>query len=219
MKIYHFTKKENVDGVMLNGLQTKSNYKGVGSRIRNEVIYGWLKPEYDLMGYKNNDNYALLEIDVELDSCIIANMDWISSAYVNDKVYGESKNKLVTHLITMYNNYIPLKKYLLGTYRAPEVLINTKISPDKIRILNNDIAGINDNVERYNDIIAVKYNFKISDEIFMRFLNETNFEMIAIHDDSSGLLMTMFDELQNEVVTLNINKNKAENFMKEFFVK
>ena len=220
MKLYHFTKTENVEKIKRYGLATSSNYKTLNSKRREHVLYCWLQPEHDLMGFKNSSSYSLLELEANIDDCIVTNMDWISSAYVNKMVNGNTENELFNCLIKKYDEEaIEVLNYSYGNYRAPEVLVNKLIKPENIKILENTVYKSNKNIEAYYYNLRVKFNnnnLKSNEEI-NDFIKMFGYEKVAVHDDSTGLLLTLRNKSSSDVVTLNINKESNGIFLTEFF--
>jgi len=74
-KIYHFAERKNIEAIFLNGLIPGTNYKTLGSKLREGANYFWLAPDNDLMGYANNENYVCLEIEIDAALCKVVNMD------------------------------------------------------------------------------------------------------------------------------------------------
>ena len=135
VKIYHFTKKENLDNIFTQGLIPGTKFLTLGSRLREGALYFYISPEDDAMGYLGNDDYECLEVSVDPGICVVVNMDIISAAYVNFKMAKE-KNELhdFKDLVRIYDTTaIPYLSYERGSFRTPEVIVREIIQPQNIR--------------------------------------------------------------------------------------
>ncbi len=206
-KVYHFTKQDNVESIMKEGLLLHSKFNSLGSELRDNVIYAVLDIENDAMGYKNDKNYVCLELQVE--KCQIANMDLISSAFVNfiKLKKGESLCEY-TDLVKEYDTTaLSYDEYTIGLFRAPEVIIKDAIPPNRIVVLDNaNNNRFSNNRKAYNDNIVNRLlSFNISDDLNItveKLINDELLKLIAIHDDSGGLLYSYYDRSKNNYFTL-----------------
>lgn len=105
-----------------------------------------------------------MELEVDPQKCVVANMDWISSAYINLIGAGGQPKDINTMrtLVFYYDNFcVPINKYINGLFRVPEVIINEHIEPKYIRVHNRDDRGVynlefKDNTQTYEKRIEEK---------------------------------------------------------------
>ncbi|MCG8516203.1 MAG: hypothetical protein MI740_18915 [Halanaerobiales bacterium] len=220
--VYHFTKKENLKQIINEGLKTFSNYNKLGSKIREQAIYAWLLPSDDKMGYLKNERYVCLELEVDPQKCVVANMDWISSAYVNLIGAGGQPKDINTMrtLVYYYDNFcVPINKYINGLFRVPEVIINENIEPKYIRVHNGDDRGIynlkfKDNTQTYEKRIEEKLSNLIDVDLSSKYekikylLEKDIINRVAVHDDSSGLLISYVIKNSQEYFTISLGNDK-----------
>ena len=192
--VYHYTKKENLPSIFREGLFRKSNYHSLGSSLRNNANYFWLSPLNDGMGYKDNDEYECLQISVDSESCIVANMDLISAAFVN--FIMEKKNEALydyKKIAALYDSTaVKLKDYTKGLFRAPEAIVQGIVLPQQIKT-----AKVSANENTYTDNRDV-YNARLINKN----LSLALLQKIAVHDDSTGLLTTYKLAGKDEFVTI-----------------
>lgn len=140
MLLYHFTKKENIKRILQEGLIPKSNYETF-TQLRNNVVYCWLSPD-DQKIFTDED--VCLEVTVDEENCIVAEMDYISFAMMykyGGKKYGganipvnEEASKLFVKLYEVTS--MPLSRYEKGNFFTPEVLVKGIIKPENIKVFN-----------------------------------------------------------------------------------
>jgi|GEM_PF-859158 len=188
--IYHFTKRESLSSILSDGLLcSNSSFNTLGSTLRKNALYSWLSPTNDAMGYSENGEYVCLEIRVRAGSCIVANMDMISAAFYNYMMEKEGRElysfkKLVEYYDNSAVNYCD---YKCGMFRTPEIIISEDIPPQQIQVLSSSSGK---NIFSENRDI---YNLKTENTLF----NLASFFMVAMHDDSFGLLRT-YKHRQND---------------------
>jgi len=192
-QFYHFTKRENVEGILREGLLSKSKFLALGSKIREEAIHLWFAPSNDVMGYFRNEDYVCLEADVDSSDCIIAPMDVISAAFYN--FFAEKQGNVVLYdyrkLAELHDRMsVPIETYKLGMFRTPEVLVKKRINPENIRVVNP--ARIR------NEFID---NLKIYEDSIKKFSPQES-QKVAMHDDSSGILASYLTK-DGEFFTIN----------------
>ncbi|MBK1812271.1 hypothetical protein JHL18_16735 [Clostridium sp. YIM B02505] len=216
--VYHFTKRENVPIILEQGLMVVSKFNKLNSIIREKAIYAWLIPEHDKMGYLNDKEYVCLRIKVTPKDCIVANMDIISSAFVNFVGTREQVANLPLYkeLVSYYDNSaVHIDEYKNGMFRAPEVIIPYCIEPKDITIHSNinsyQYFNLIKNKKNYNETwlerlqhLANYSTDKVTDIVNM--LSHTGLiKKIAIHDDSDGLLATYEIIKSKEYFTIELN--------------
>lgn len=219
MKLYHYTKKEHLSNIKKHGLKLESNYQHLNSDFRQHVIYCWMKPEHDLMGYKNNDDYCLLEIDVDEKYCCVVNMDWISAAYVNKMVYKEIQLQSMNDYIQLYESTsMNLSAYKIGDFRSPEVLVKESISYENIKVMDNCIPDENPNLKTYENHLFHQIHLPIKDDKkLLEGYRSGLIDMLTIHDDSTGILATYRDISNNKMLTIPIDPDNNKRMIDTFF--
>jgi hypothetical protein len=140
MLLYHYTKKENVSKILQEGLIPKSSYE-LFTELRKNVVFCWLSPD-DQKIFSGED--VCLEVSVNEEDCIIAEMDYISLAMMYK--YGGRKNggmnipvneeasKLFVKLYEVTS--MPISRYEKGNFFTPEVLVKGIIKPENIRLFD-----------------------------------------------------------------------------------
>lgn len=216
MKLYHFTKKENVNEILENGLIAKSNYLHLGCNIRKDAIYAWLAPEHEVMGYSSNSDYTLLELDVDAENLLVVNMDYISSAYVNYMRNERLANAIVNEMIDTYQkSAVSIENYSSGHFRAPEVIITSYVQSKKIKVVDSTIRE-NRNLLDYKKANRLYYLFEIG-FISISEIEDIKLKLIAIHDDSTGMLATFKTDETSQFYTFNIAGELKDALMQTFF--
>jgi len=227
--VYHFTKKENVDSILHNGLKHGTKYNTLGSQLRIGANYFWFSPEHDLMNCKSNKDYECLQIYIDSNYCIIGNMDLISSAFVNFML--EKKNESVydyRKLVALFDSSaIKYDYYENGLFRAPEIIIQQEISPDYIKVIDPlEISGsFPNNREIYNEKLKHKLQDLTPPDVhhsniysMIEYLNEKDvIKKVALHDDAVGLLQSYIINDNHEFFTIELSCNKeSNNYINEY---
>ena len=141
MKLYHYTKKENLDSILAEGLIASSRYESF-TELRNNVVFCWLSPDSQKIF---DDNSVCLEITVDDNSCIVAEMDYISFAMMykhGGAKYG-GKNVPVNLqaaelFVRLYEvTAIPIAEYA-DNFFSPEVLVKGNIDAKYIKIYQQE---------------------------------------------------------------------------------
>ncbi len=137
--LYHYARTENLDPISEEGLKPGSRFFMMDVPARNNAVYMWLAPDYDVMGYNENPQYVCLRARVELARCRVAPMELISAAYVNHIGQRQPRNpEIAERLIAAYEKHLlPVDDYEKGRFRAPEVLVEGEISPDDIAVVKS----------------------------------------------------------------------------------
>ena len=97
---------------------------------------------------------------------------------------------------------MPINKYINGLFRVPEVIIKENIEPKYIRVHNRDDRGVynlefKDNTQTYEKRIEEKLSNLI--DVINR---------VAVHDDSSGLLISYVIKNSQEYFTISLGNDK-----------
>lgn len=216
--VYHFTKRENVPIILQQGLNVVSKFNKLNSIVREKAIYAWLIPEHDRMGYLNDKEYVCLQIKVRPQDCIVANMDIISSAFVN--FVGTSEQvanlSLSKDLVSYYDNSaVHIDEYKNGMFRVPEVIIPYYIEPKDITIHSNinshQYSDLIENKKIYDETwlerlqLLANYSTDKKTDIINRLSRTGLIKRIAIHDDSDELLATYEISKSKEYFTIELN--------------
>jgi hypothetical protein len=213
--VYHFALKSNLDSILNDGFKTYSNYEDLGTDLRKDVIYCWLDPTQDVMGYDLNEDYACLKIKVR--NALVADMSLISSAYVNQMVGNDD---LFSELISAYSKTVELNEYVLGHFRVPEILLK---SDDIIDFEVIELSErINENILIYNRSIENRYGFKIDDplqlkRVILELVTKGDIKRVAVHDDSTGMLVTYRDNTDQSYFTIPVNPELNYELVDGFF--
>ncbi|MCL2217286.1 MAG: hypothetical protein FWB91_09755 [Defluviitaleaceae bacterium] len=199
-KIYHFTKKENLEAIFRDGLRPGTKYATLGSKLREGANYFWLTPDNDLMGYLGDENYICLEIEIDAGFCKVANMDISSASFVNF-IAAKNGEALCDYaeLSRMYDSTaVDYASYKSGHFRSPEVIVQTIIPPNDIKTVQYiDLSNAySNNLQLYNAHLSQK---------FAR-LNAEKIRLVARHDDSTGILESYLTNDTNEFFTIQLNK-------------
>ena len=216
--IYHFTKKDNVESILQDGLKHGTKYNTLGSQLRINANYFWLSPAHDLMNYNNNEDYTCLQISINSDLCVVGNMDLISSAFVNFVM--EKKNKALYNYKELVKQFdssaVKYDFYKDGLFRAPEIIVQEKINPSAIKVINPlaTMGSFLCNREIYNKNLRQKLlSLMPSKEQYddtrtaVAYLEEKGIvKKIALHDDSFGMLQSYIVNDSKEFFTIEIKQ-------------
>lgn len=202
IKIYHFTKKENLESILEHGLRPDTKFLTLGSKLREGAVYFWSNPGEDEMGYIGNKNYVCLEVNIDASRCFVASMDIISAAFVNF-VKAKTGEALWDYqkLAGLYDSEaMPYSSYTPGHFRVPEIIVQGVVAPAFISAVEAEFATpVKSNREIYNERLRGKLATDI-DEMEKQGL----VEKIAIHDDSTGLLASYFWRDSGEFFTVEL---------------
>ncbi len=139
IKVYHYTHKNNVDKILKEGLKATSRYEQF-TKIRKDVVYCWLSPN-DQKIFSDED--VCLEITVDENRCLVADMEYISFAMMYK--YGGKKFGGKNFLINPQASDLMSKIYEITTlpithydnnFFSPEVLVSGDILPNCIKVYN-----------------------------------------------------------------------------------
>lgn len=137
MKLYHYTNKSNLDGILNEGLKANSRYEAF-SDLRKDVVFCWLSPKDQKIFA---DDEICLELVVEDRRCTVAEMDYISFAMMykyGGAKYG-GKNLPVNHkasdlFVQLYETTaLPISEYD-NNFFTPEVLVKGNVDVKNIKV-------------------------------------------------------------------------------------
>lgn len=141
--VFHYARAEDLDAISEEGLKPGARSMVVDSALRSNSVYTWLAPDFDVMGYNENPKYVCLRARVDIARCRIAPFELTQAAWVTHIGRGQPKNdEISARLIAAYEkSSLPVDQHTLGTFRAPEVLVEGEISPDDIAVVKAPEAG------------------------------------------------------------------------------
>ena len=141
--VFHYARAEDLDAISEEGLKPGSRSMVLDSALRNNAVCAWLSPDFDVLGYNENPQYVCLRARVETSRCRVAAFELAQAAYVNHIGRGQPKNaEVAARLVAAYEkNAVPMSEHTLGTFRAPEVLVEGEISPDDIAVVKSPESG------------------------------------------------------------------------------
>ena len=138
VKLYHYTKKANLESILREGLDPTSRYESF-STIRENVVYCWLSPEDQTIF---NDDEICLEVCVDEARCTVANMDFVSMAMMykyGGAKYGGMNIPVNPEAAALFAKLYevtsaPISACEKDNFFTPEVLVKGKIAPENIKI-------------------------------------------------------------------------------------
>jgi len=202
LDVYHYARVEDLDAISDEGLKTGARYLKVDSALRNNAVYAWLAPEFDVMGYNENPRYICLRARVEAARCRVAPMELISAAYVNHIGRGQPKNgEIAARLVAAYEKVaVPINEYTFGLFRAPEVLVEGEISADDIAVVRAPEAGTRGEenrrvyagrwAEHLIRLLSIQRTLMQLNELTEAAANRGIAVCVAKHDDATAYLET-----------------------------
>ncbi len=142
VKLIHSVHRSALDEVLSNGLRASSAFADLGLEMRRDVIYCWLQREDDKMSSGGQrPDYIYLEVTVDQDRCVVADMDLASIAMMYHQGSGGKPKSLEASrlLAEAYRvTSVPLRDYTPGVFWTPEVLVKGDIAPDSVRIISGE---------------------------------------------------------------------------------
>jgi len=140
MELFHFTDIENKDTILKNGLKASTRYE-IFTPIRENVVFCWLKKEDNKIF---SDNQICFKINVDVERCLIADMDYVSMAMMykyNPNGGGIAKKpvnpKAESLFIQLYEvTAVKPCDYYDGMHFSPEVLVKGDIQISDIELCN-----------------------------------------------------------------------------------
>ncbi len=200
--LYHYARVETLDSISEEGLKPGSRFFMMDVLSRNNAVYMWLAPDYDVMGYHENPQYVCLRARVDLARCRVAPMELISAAYVNHIGQRQPRNpEIAQALVAGYEKgQIPVDEFQKGQFRAPEVLVQGEISADDISVVKSpESTGRGEGnrrayASRWSEqlirILAIQRTQMTLQELTEAALNRGSAVRVAKHDDATAYLET-----------------------------
>lgn len=141
IRLIHTIHKSMVGQALRVGLRAVSAYDDLNLDMRRGVVYCWLRKEDDKtsQGGQRAD-FVYLEVTVEEERCIVADMEWSSLAMMYRQGQRRPKNMEASRLLAeLYRvTAVPLSEYAEGTLFTPEVLVKGDIPPESIGVAESD---------------------------------------------------------------------------------
>jgi hypothetical protein len=200
--LYHYARVENLDAISEEGLKTGSRYFTLPCTLRDNAVYTWLAPDFDVMGYQDNPQYVCLRVRVDAARCKIAPMELISAAYVNHIGRRQAKNpEVAAQLVAAYEKVaVPIYEFTTGLFRAPEVLIEGPVSADDIAVVKSPEAGTRGEenrrmyatrwAEHLIRTLRIQRTLMTLAELTEAAINRGEAVRVAKHDDATAYLET-----------------------------
>jgi len=200
--LFHYARVENLDAISEEGLKTGSRYFTLPCAPRDNAVYAWLAPDFDVMGYQDNPQYICLRVRVEAARCKVAPMELISAAYVNHIGRRQAKNpEVAAKLVAAYEKVaLPIGEFTTGQFRAPEVLIEGPVSADDIAVVKSPEAGMRgeENRRMYTArwaehlirALRIQRTLMTLGELTEAAINRGEAVRVAKHDDATAYLET-----------------------------
>jgi hypothetical protein len=200
--LYHYARAETLDSVSEEGLKPGSRYFMMDVPSRNNAVYMWLAPDFDVMGYNENPQYVCLRARVDVARCRVAPMELIAAAYVNHIGQRQPRNpEIAERLVRAYEkNLMPVDEYEKGKFRAPEVLVEGEIPPDDLAVVRapegegrgegNRRAYASRWSEQLIRLLGIQRTQMTLQELTEAALNRGAAVRVAKHDDATAYLET-----------------------------
>jgi hypothetical protein len=132
-----------LEGALKIGLRAVSEYDDLGLEMRRGVVYCWMKESDDrLSAGGQRADYAYVVVTVDVDRCVVADMEWSSLAMMYRQGSGSKpKNLEAARLLAeLYRvTAVPLSEYREGMFWTPEVLVKGDIAPECIEVFVNSV--------------------------------------------------------------------------------
>jgi hypothetical protein len=198
--VFHYAREEDLDAISEEGLKTGSRSMVLESPVRLNSVCAWLAPDFDVMGYNENPQYVCLRARVEASRCRVAAFELAQAAYVNHIGRGQPKNEeIAARVLAAYEKLaVPVNEHTLGTFRAPEVLVEGEISPDDIAVVKSPEAGTRGEenrrvyAARWSEhlirVLSIQRTLMQLQELRDAALNRGLAVRVAKHDDATAYL-------------------------------
>jgi len=138
VQLFHSLHKSKLAEALSTGLRAASEFPALGLEMRSGVVYCWLNQADDKLGSSGQRaDFVYLEVQVDEDRCLVADMDLISLAMqYHQGSGGKPKNPEASRLLAEAYRVtaVPLSEYSLGMFCAPEVLVKGDIAPQCVRL-------------------------------------------------------------------------------------
>lgn len=143
IELFHFTRKGLVAPILTHGLYPSARFHDLGLEMRRNVVYCWLSPDDDRMGYRENPDDECLKALVEPDRCLVADMDLATLAYQYLRGVGgkdRDPDRARQYAQQYWSTAVPAALYRPGLFAAPEVLVKGPIAADQLTLVS-PVAG------------------------------------------------------------------------------
>ncbi|MBI3538526.1 MAG: hypothetical protein HY070_13335 [Chloroflexi bacterium] len=212
--LYHYAREEDLDAISEEGLRVGARQLTLDSAFRKSAVIAWIAPDFDVMGYNENPKYVCLRAHVDDARCRVAPYELAQAAYVNHIGRGQAKNpEVAARLIAAYEkSAVPFDQHTLGTFRAPEVLVEGDISADDIAVVKSPEVGRRgeDNrriyavrwAENLIRILSIQKTLMQINELTEAAANRGVAVRVAKHDDATAYLETYMLVEQGEFFTV-----------------
>jgi hypothetical protein len=202
--VYHYARAEDLDAISDEGLKPGSQKMALESALRNNAVYCWFSPDFDVMGYNENPHFVCLRARVDLARCKVAPFELAQAAYVNQVGVGRGQPKnaeVAARLIAAYEKLaVAYDQFERGAFRAPEVLVAGEISADDIAVVKSPEIGRRgeDNrrvyAARYSEhlirVLSIQKTLMQLGELTIAAINRGVVVRVAKHDDATAYLET-----------------------------
>ncbi|MDF2630057.1 MAG: hypothetical protein K0R39_3888 [Symbiobacteriaceae bacterium] len=135
LELYHFTPQSAVASILIHGLFPSGRFHDLGLQMRRNVVYCWLSPDDDRMGYGENAGYECLRVLVEPERCLVADMDLATVAYQHMRGVGakdRDPEQARQYAERYHATAVPAAQYRPGLFTAPEVLVSGPVRASQL---------------------------------------------------------------------------------------
>ena len=200
--VYHYARAEDLDAISDEGLKTGSRNLVLESALRQNAVYCWFSPDFDVMGYNENPHYVCLRARIDSARCKVAPFELAQAAYVNHIGRGQPKNaEVAARLVAAYEKLAaPYDQFERGQFRAPEILVEGEISADDIAVVKSPEIGRKgeDNrrvyaarwAEHLIRVLSIQKTLMQLPELTTAAINRGVAVRVAKHDDATSYLET-----------------------------
>jgi hypothetical protein len=200
--VYHYARSEDLDAISEEGLKPGSRSMVMDSSLRNNSVFAWLAPDFDVLGYNENPRYVCLRAKVDVSRCRIAAFELAQAAYSNHIGRGQARNpEGAARLLAAYEkSSMPVDQHTLGTFRTPEVLVDGEISPDDIAVVRSPETGTRGEenrrvyAARWSEhlirVLSIQRTLMQLQELRDAAVNRGVAARVAKHDDATAYLET-----------------------------
>lgn len=144
VRLLHSIHKSKLAEALSAGLKAASEFPVLGLEMRRGVVYCWLDKADDRLGSGGQRaDFVYLQVEVDQDRCLVADMDLITLAMMYHQGSGaKPKNPEASRLLAEAYRVtaVPLSEYTPGMFCTPEVLVRGDIAPECIRMAGDEPA-------------------------------------------------------------------------------
>ena len=138
VRLLHSIHKSKFADALSTGLKAASEFPALGLEMRRGVVYCWLdKADDRLSSGGQRADFVYLEVEVNQDRCLVADMELISLAMMyHQGSGGKPRNPGAARLLAEAYRVtaVPLAEYAPGMFCTPEVLVKGDIAAECIRM-------------------------------------------------------------------------------------